>query len=566
LNESGISSGQFRTPRLFGNTIVRSITLVAAMLLAACGGGGGGGSFAPSPPPPPAGGGWQAGVFTDASGFFARCAAPRTGVHPITNQPWSDVQGTTTDENNFLRSYSNDTYLWYNEITDQNPALFNNPLNYFDELRTFADSLSATPGACLNGLSTNGDASACKDKFHFWYGTDEWIQLSQSGTSVGYGAQFALISASPPRQIVIAYTEPNSPATNLAIPLARGTEIISADGAAVVDGDAGVLNAALFPSDASTSHTFEVLDLGAQNTRMVTMTPTAITSAPVQNTQVIDTGSGRVGYMLFNDHIATSEQGLIDAVNQLNSGLGITDLVLDVRYNGGGYLAIASELAYMIAGPGPTAGQRFELLQFNDKYPSINPITGQAISQTPFYTTTLGAPFNGNGGNAGQALPTLNLARVFVLTGSGTCSASEAVMNGLRGVNVEVIQIGSTTCGKPYGFYATDNCGTTYFSIQFRGVNAMNFGDYTDGFSPANTLNNIGTTVPGCNVADDFTAQLGDQTETRLAAALNYRDTGLCPAPSGIAPPGVSKLEALSATDAIIPKSVWQTNRILLPQ
>jgi hypothetical protein len=57
---------------------------------------------------------------------------------------------------------------------------------------------------------------------------------------------------------------------------------------------------------------------------------------------------------------------------------------------------------------------------------------------------------------------------VFVLTGGGTCSASEAFMNGLRGVGVEVIQIGSTTCGKPYGFYAQENCGTTYFSIQFR--------------------------------------------------------------------------------------------------
>ena len=55
-----------------------------------------------------------------------------------------------------------------------------------------------------------------------------------------------------------------------------------------------------------------------------------------------------------------------------------------------------------------------------------------------------------------------------------------AVINGLRGVNVEVYVIGSTTCGKPYGFYPTDNCGTTYFSIQFRGVNALGFGDYTD--------------------------------------------------------------------------------------
>ena len=49
---------------------------------------------------------------------------------------------------------------------------------------------------------------------------------------------------------------------------------------------------------------------------------------------------------------------------------------------------------------------------------------------------------------------------------------------------MQVIEIGSTTCGKPYGFYPQDNCGTTYFSIEFRGVNDQGFGDYTDGFSP----------------------------------------------------------------------------------
>ena len=48
---------------------------------------------------------------------------------------------------------------------------------------------------------------------------------------------------------------------------------------------------------------------------------------------------------------------------------------------------------------------------------------------------------------------------------------------------MQVVQIGATTCGKPYGFYPTDNCGTTYFTIQFRGVNAAGFGDYPDGFS-----------------------------------------------------------------------------------
>jgi len=237
--------------------------------------------------------------------------------------------------------------------------------------------------------------------------------------------------------------------------------------------------------------------------------------------------------------------------------------VLDLRYNGGGYLAIASELAYMIAGPGPTAGRIFDELSFNDKHPATNPVTGQALSPTPFYSTALGAPFNGT---PGQALPTLDLPRVYVLTGGGTCSASEAIMNGLRGVGVEVIQIGSTTCGKPYGFYPTDNCGTTYFTIQFKGANDIGFGDYSDGFSPANSAG-PGEDVPGCSVADDFTAQLGDPAERRLAVALAYRDGAACPAAPVAAQGVLSKAsQPLNAMEPVVPKSPWQTNLILRPQ
>ena len=162
----------------------------------------------------------------------------------------------------------------------------------------------------------------------------------------------------------------------------------------------------------------------------------------------------------------------------------VTDLILDLRYNGGGYLDIASELAYMIANPTLTSGRTFEKIVFNDKNPSRNPVTGQTpdAHAVPFDD----AGFAGSG-PAGQPLPTLSLNSVYIITGPGTCSASESIINSLRGVNVNVYLIGSTTCGKPYGFYPTDNCGTTYFTIQFRGENAANFGDYTDGFSPANT-------------------------------------------------------------------------------
>jgi carboxyl-terminal processing protease len=149
-----------------------------------------------------------------------------------------------------------------------------------------------------------------------------------------------------------------------------------------------------------------------------------------------------------------------------------------------------------------------------------------------------------------------------VLTTAGTCSASEAIINSLRGVSVEVIEIGTTTCGKPYGFYPADNCGTTYFSIQFQDVNAMNFGSYPDGFTPANTTATEGVLIPGCSVDDDFGHALGDPAEGQLAAALAYRSTGACPAPP--AATGVSQALGLSERAKVI-KSPWRQNRILRP-
>jgi hypothetical protein len=268
-----------------------------------------------------------------------------------------------------------------------------------------------------------------------------------------------------------------------------------------------------------------------------------------------------VGYILFNDHIATAESALITAVTQLNAW-GISDLVIDIRYNGGGYLDIASELAYMVAGPTQTAGKTFELLTFNDKHKTVDPVTGAAITPVGFHSTA-----RGFSATAGTALPYLGLSKVYVLTGPDTCSASESVMNSLRGAGVQVIQIGSTTCGKPYGFYPQDNCGTTYFSIQFKGVNAAGFGDYSDGFAPANSP--VAATLapnavfPGCSVGDDFNHALGDPAEARLAAALQYSAGGTCPAATGVGSP--RQLKATTAvSDGHVYKTPFLSNRILL--
>jgi carboxyl-terminal processing protease len=516
--------------------------------LVACGGGSGGGGLGTVPPP---GGGtdWQAGVFLDADTYFAQCQVPRAGINPATGSAYPDVAGSTLDENNFLRSFSNDIYLWYSEIVDRDPGLNDDPLAYFDLLRTTA----MTP------------SGADKDKFHFTFDSEEYFQLSQGGVSAGYGANWVLLSTTPPREIVVAYSEPNSPATDVG--LFRGAIVLEIDGFDInVASQVGVdaLNAGLFPELGET-HTFVVRDLGAVGSREISMTSEEITNAMVQNVRVIDRLDGsHVGYMTFNFHRAPAEEALVNAINQLKAEAApgiVNDLVLDIRYNGGGFLDIASELAYMIAGPAQTAGRGFEALQFNDKHPVTDPFTGLALEPTPFHDTTQ----NFGALPDGQALPTLNLPRVFVLTGSGTCSASEAIMNGLRGVDVEVIQIGSTTCGKPYGFYPVDNCGTTYFTVQFRGVNEKGFGDYTDGFSPANTAANAGTVVPGCSVADDFTNPLGVDTEGRLAAALAYREAPVCPAASGLGPtPGLSKTtDSTRPADGVVYRSPWDSNRIM---
>jgi carboxyl-terminal processing protease len=505
----------------------------AAALLAACGGGGGG--TAPAVSTTTSAPGWVKGQFSPAATFAAQCVSPRTGTDPVTMQPYPDKAGTALDEKNWLRSWTNDLYLWFSEVPDQDPASFASDATYFDALKTSATTASGKP----------------KDRFHFTYPTATWEALSQSGVQAGYGANFVIIAAVPPREVVVAYTEPGSPAALAPASLARGAQLLTVDGVDLVNANdqtsINTLNAGLSPQTVGETHTFSIEDLGSTTPRTVTLVSANITETPVQNVLTIPTaGVGLVGYMLFNDHIATAESELVAAFNQLKTA-GVHDLVLDIRYNGGGFLDIASEVAYMIAGPTPTAGQTFELQQFNSKNPTVNPVTQTAIVPLGFHTTTQGFSVT-----AGQALPSLNLSRVFVLTSGSTCSASESIINSLQGVNLQVIQIGSTTCGKPYGFYPADNCAVTYFSIQFQDTNAKGFGDYPDGFTPQNTVATEGVLVPGCSVADDFTHSLGDPTEGLLASALSYGATGVCPVP----PSGVN---------GIVIKPLWRTNRIYRP-
>jgi C-terminal processing protease CtpA/Prc len=400
-------------------------------------------------------------------------------------------QGTYVDENNWLRSWSHETYLWYDEIEDVDPACCTTP-EYFELMKTKETSLSGNP----------------KDRFHFSQPTREYRQLSNEGVTVGYGIRLKILQRSPPRNVVVAHTEPGSPAAG--VNLVRGTRILGVDGIDIVsstdEDDIDKINAALNPS-AGDTHTFTVKDPGSfSQERSVTMTAREITVHPVQNVKVITTSEGdRVGYMLFNTHNDPAAQPLINAGNTFRRGSGIDDLVLDLRYNNGGFLYIAQIITSIIAGYAGNE-KNFATIEYNDKTDNIS---------TPF----AGAFRDEN--DTVHRLPYLNLPRLFVLTSPTTCSASELIINSLRGIDIEVILVGSTTCGKYHGFVSTDNCGTTYSTIQLRVVNDKGVADYDDGFPPT------------CSVADnDYDHQLGDSEESLLKTALAYQADDACPSSS----------------------------------
>ena len=125
---------------------------------------------------------YTAGVYPAASTFAAQCAVPRTtGTDPSTGRPWPDRAGSALTEKFWLRSWTNDLYLWYSEVPDSDPALTPAVLDYF--------ALLKTPLTTASG--------SAKDRFHFTYPTDQWIALSQSGSSIGYGISWKIVSSRP---------------------------------------------------------------------------------------------------------------------------------------------------------------------------------------------------------------------------------------------------------------------------------------------------------------------------------------------------------------------------------
>lgn len=474
-------------------------------------------------------------IATASSKVVAQCVAPRPAgtINPMTGKPYADTQGSLDSEKQWVRAFVNETYLWYPEVPTVDASKYvsgatvrmSNPADNTVSSRTLTDHADVLDAYFNSQRSPLLNVSGTpKDKFHFTMPSDAFL-ASEQGDSAGFGFQIDAATFALRSEIVVTYTDPGTPAADNQ--LARGTIILQVNDVNLAKGItteamAATVSEALNAPVPGRSYTFQVQDAGSSTARTVTMVAGAMKSTPVQNVRTLPAPNNRVGYLLFNQHTDSAESQLAAAVNQLkasNGGAGITDLVLDLRYNSGGNVNIASELAYMIAGPVPTAGKVFEKNVWNDKHP-----LGADDAVLPFHGTAQGYSMP-----EGTALPHLGLPRVFILTGSDTCSASESIINSLNGIGVKVVLIGEKTCGKPYGFIPQDNCGTTYFTVQYKGVNQLGYGDYVDGFLPGGTGTSADN-LPGCLVADDLSKPLGDIGEARLAAALHYRATGSCPA------------------------------------
>jgi C-terminal processing protease CtpA/Prc len=233
---------------------------------------------------------------------------------------------------------------------------------------------------------------------------------------------------------------------------------------------------------------WETLSGARRSARMVKR---LVTIPTVSLTSVVEVDGRKVGYLFFRNFVQPSVAALTDAFTALKTA-GATELVLDLRYNGGGLVDVAVHLASLIGGA-RTGGQVMLNYVHNDK---VGPVLDKS--------TRFSSPEQ-----------TLNLQRLVAITTRSSASASELVINSLRAY-IPVTIVGDTTYGKPVGQYGLRFCDKILYPVAFSIRNANNEGDFFDGLAP------------DCAAGDDYTHQLGDRAEASLAEALTFIRTGSC--------------------------------------
>jgi carboxyl-terminal processing protease len=292
----------------------------------------------------------------------------------------------------------------------------------------------------------------------------------------------------------VQYVEPNSPADKANIK--RGDLLIKVDGTKLT-----IYNYYELISKPSYTATFGAI---TQQNQLVELTPSAkLAAKELHNDAVLldtiyNVGSKKVGYMVYNTFTLDKTNSLDAALTKFKSE-NINELVLDMRYNGGGFDSLAIMLASAI-GPSANVGKTMYNSTYNSMLTYL--IKRDYPNDTEFFTTQFKtSQFN------------LNLQRLFVLTTESTASASELVMYSLSPY-IDVVQIGVTTHGKYYGMAVLpcpDEEDGPWVILPI----------YTKATNADNSINYLTGLVPDHVMFDDYDHELGDKDELMLAKALS---------------------------------------------
>ena len=315
----------------------------------------------------------------------------------------------------------------------------------------------------------------------------------EQGETAGFGIRLGYDTAN--RRLYVIEAFEGGPA--LAAGIDRGTEIVQIGSQTVnslmATGGPGAVIDALGPDTAGLTRQLTIQDLSGTQ-RSVTVSKAVFAIDPVSDrygVKIIADGARRVGYLNMRTFIDTSGPNLRAAFAEFKAQ-GVTELIVDLRYNGGGLLSVAA-LMIDLMGQG-REGQVSTYVTFRD-------------SKAAEGDTVLFAP-------QPEAIAPTKIA--FIATGS-TASASEMVINGMvpyLGTNMALV--GTNTYGKPVGQIALDRpaCDDRLRAMAFKIENANHQGEYFNGLATTVTMT--------CMASDDISRQLGDPDERMVRAALDY--------------------------------------------
>jgi len=334
----------------------------------------------------------------------------------------------------------------YDNTTEELYSIMDKYYYWVDSIGGFEPGNYASPDELLEAMRYNP-----RDRWSYITTKEENEQYYEEGTFVGYGFGYA---PDENGKIRITYLYADSDMAGLGI--TRGWIINKINGNAIDDNSN--ISSLLGATQIGVSNTFE-FESPSGEVITQTLSKKLVSINTVIYKDVFVSGSKKAGYMVFESFIGPSEEELNIAFNYFKSQ-NVNELVIDLRYNGGGMIDIVEHLAGYII-PDDLDNKKFLTYKHNEKNSNIN----ESIY------------FN-------QHPNSLRLNKVYFIAGKGSASASEAIINGLDPY-IDVYIVGDDTYGKPVGMYSFNSriSDLVYVPICFSLVNANDYGNYFNGLT-----------------------------------------------------------------------------------